>query len=161
VLDLRTPGSEPVALTGYRLIELDDHRFLAGRSSAQDVVVGRLPFHAPYAPRLIATIAATQFTPGGDGRADVWAPQFDTTKPLTGVALRIRGPGGRTIRTLTGTGPDGSIRDLRWDGRTGSGRPAPAGRYTWQLVARAADGEGALTAANGVRPVTGVLVLSR
>lgn len=161
VLDLRTPDAEPVALTGYRLIELDDHRFLARRSSALDVVVGRLPFHAPYAPRLIATIAATRFKPGGDGRADVWAPQFDTTKPLTGVALRIRGPGGRTIRTLTGTGPDGSIRDLRWDGRTGSGRPAPAGRYTWQLVARAADGEGTLTAANGVRPVTGVLVLSR
>lgn len=68
------------------------------------VVVYR-SYTVPYRPRLIGTFASGSFTPNGDGRADTWTPQFDLSKPVTGVKLTIRSTKtGSVLRTLTGTG---------------------------------------------------------
>lgn len=163
LLDLLTKNSKPVALGGKgTTLTLDDHWLARRVADTGRVVVYRMPFTAKYHPRLIGTLAPAGFTPNGDGRpdADTWTPQFDTTKPLTGVTLRIKGAkSGRTLRTLTGTGPDGSIRDLTWDGRTGAGTRLAAGSYRWELTAQAADGEGELIPAHSGRTLTGTVRL--
>jgi FlgD Ig-like domain len=165
LLDLTSPTSVPVTLAGKAtLLTLDDHRFARRATLDGRIVIDRLPFGGPHRPRLLGTFAPSSFTPSGgrtgsSGQAGLWRPQFDVTKPLSRVALRIRGPrSGRTFRTLTGTAPDGSVRDLAWDGRTGAGTRLPAGTYRWQLSAEAQDGEGALIAERG-GPVTGTVTL--
>lgn len=162
LLDLTSSTSKPVILGGKATtVTLDDHRFARRVAGIGRVVVYRLPFGGKYRPRLIGTLAPAGFTPNGDGRADTWAPAFDTTKPLTGVTLRIKGlKSGRTLRKLTGTGPDGSIRDLVWDGRSSAGHALRAGTYRWELTARAADGEGTLIPAHAGRTLTGTVRLA-
>ena len=85
----------------------------------------------------------------------------DTSKPLTTVTLQIRDSGGRSVRTPTGTGPDGSIRNLVRNGKSSSGARAAAGKYSWTLTARTRDGEGALIAADGTDSISGTVVLKR
>ncbi|WP_285600874.1 FlgD immunoglobulin-like domain containing protein [Kineosporia sp. NBRC 101731] len=153
LLDLRTPGSEPVALPGiWDDAVLDDHLIAHGYGDRGEVEVQRLPFTQPNRPRLIGTVASAGFTPGGEA---LWRPRFDVSKPLTRVKLTVTGASGQTVRTLTGTSPDGSIRDLAWDGRDRQGRLQPAGSYRWTLTAGAADGEGAIMGKNGGNVVTG------
>jgi gliding motility-associated-like protein len=125
---------------------LDDHRiarqlFAKGRTSYD---VQTLPFDEKYAPRLIAPYAAGGFSPNADGHADTWTPQFDITKPLKSAELSILDSTGKTVRKLMATAPDGSIRDLSWDGRTSKGVKLPVGAYQWKLSGRADDGDGTL-----------------
>jgi hypothetical protein len=162
VLDLTSRVSTPVTLAGVGgRIALDGH-FLAGTtSSLGSVVVHRVPFTAKQPARMIGFRAASSFSPDGDGQADRWVPQFDASKPLTSVALKITAiKSGKTFRTLTGTGPDGSIRDLSWDGRTTGGKVLPGGSYRWTLTARAKDGEGSLISAGGKTTVTGTVSIT-
>ncbi len=75
-----------------------------------------------------------------------WKPQIDATKALAEGTLTIRDSVGAVVRTIAvGPAPDGSIRDLSWDGRTDDGltRVRP-GTYSWELNAPAADGTGPL-----------------
>jgi hypothetical protein len=164
-LDLTTPTSTPVALTGPAdAILLDDHRVARQLSAAAGagVQLDRLPFAGAYRPRLIGRLGPLGFSPNADGRADAWRPQFDVTKPLSGATLRITQPrSGRVVRTLEGTAPDGSIRDLVWDGRTGAGATAATGTYRWTLSGAAADGDGPLISANGAMTITGTVELNR
>lgn len=162
LLDLSSATSKPVSLAGQgSTIALDDH-YLARRVNATSgVVVYRLPFGKAHKPRLYGTLAPAGFTPNGDGKADTWSLAVDATKPLTGVTLKIEGAkSGKVFRTLTGTGPDGSVRDLVWDGRTQAGKALGVGSLRWVLTARAVDSEGALVAVNGSSTITGTLKIT-
>jgi hypothetical protein len=162
LLDLTSATSKVVTLGGKgTTIALDDH-YLARRVRANGaVLVYRLPFGKAHKPRLYGTLAPSGFSPNGDGRADTWSLAVDATKPLTGVTLKIVGPkSGKLFRTLTGTGPDGSVRDLIWDGRTQAGKALGVGSYRWELTAEAVDGEGALIAVNGSSKIAGTFKIT-
>ncbi len=60
-----------------------------------------------------------------------------------------------TIATLPGTAPDGSIRDLAWNGRTANGLKMAPGTYYWRLFGQAADGDGNLIGKFGGAVVSG------
>jgi hypothetical protein len=160
-LDLATTGAVPVDLGPYASISVDDHLVArvddAGRLSVSDLPFGR---SAAYPPRLTGILAPGSFTPNGDGKADTWAPQVDVSKPVAGVHLMITRDS-VPVRTLDGTGLDGSVRDLTWDGTDDTGLPAPNGTYQWQLTADATDGGGGLLAAGGGSAVTGTVLVNR
>jgi len=142
-------------------IALDGHYLARTVVDGGQVVVYRVPSAAKKRPRFIGTYAPSGFTPNGDGKADLWTPQFDASKPLRGVTLKILAiKSGKTLRTLTGTAPDGSVRDLTWDGLSGAGRKLPVAMYRWQLIATATDGDGALISASGGKTVSGTVKLT-
>ncbi|GAB6898431.1 FlgD immunoglobulin-like domain containing protein [Kineosporia succinea] len=153
VLDLLTPGATPVDLAGdWGLAAFDDH-LLAHRTSIEGrVEVQRLPFEARYRPRLIGKLADASFRAAAE---QTWKPRFDVTKPLVDVKLTITDAAGQVVRTLTGTAPDGSVRDLTWDGRDRQGRLQKVGLYRWTLTGSAADGDGTLRGKRGGELVTG------
>jgi len=158
LLDTTRATSTPIAYASPgRTIRLDDH-YLARRVSTGAAVVYYTGIVAKYRPRLIAPFAPSGFTPNGDGKADTWAPQFDLTKPVKDVKLIIRSPRtGSTLRTLTGTGADGSVRDLVFDGRSSGGTKLASGTYGWQLTANAQDGEGAAIGIRGESRISGTV----
>jgi hypothetical protein len=165
VLNLRAPaGTAPIVLPGSaNALMLDDHRIArqllsGGRPGGYDVQ--NLSFDEKYAPRLIAPYATGGFTPDGDGHADTWTPQFDITKPLKSAELSILDSTGKVVRKLAATAPDGSIRDLSWDGRNSKGVKLPVGTYQWQLTGRADDGDGTLIDPWGRTSVRGAVEIS-
>ena len=159
-LDLSVTTSSPVDLGPATPLAVDGHWLLAESAPGSGRYgVRRLPFGSAQRPRLIGAVVPATFSPGAG--APPWRPAFDTSKPLTGVELTVRDAAGRVVAVRTGSGPDGSIRDLAWDGRADSGRAAPAGDYRWALTARAQDGEGPLSAADGTGPISGPLLLRR
>jgi flagellar hook capping protein FlgD len=165
VLDLPAPNdTAPITLPGRSTkLLLDDHRiarqlWARGRVTGYDVQT--LPFDQKYPPRLIAPYANGGFTPDGDGHADTWTPQFDVTKPLKSTELSLTDSTGKVVRKLVGTAPDGSIRDLSWDGRNGKGAQLPVGTYQWQLTGRADDGDGTLVGPWGRATVHGTLEIN-
>ncbi|GLY28762.1 hypothetical protein Kisp02_21270 [Kineosporia sp. NBRC 101731] len=142
VLDLTDPHAEPVRLPGrIDRISVDDgavarETYDPDRKSRVDA---QLLFPHRYRPRLFGTLAGPRIRSGA-----IWRPQFDATKPLRDVRLKITDPRGRTIQYLHGSDTgSGSVRDLRWDGRRRSGNRVP-GTYVWTLTAIAADGDGVL-----------------
>jgi flagellar hook capping protein FlgD len=145
VLDLRSRTSRPVTLAGLTNAAVDGHLVAGIDAESFRVVVRPLPFGSTRKTpvRLIGVLAPAAFTPG-----TTWSPQLDLTEPATGVTVTIRS-GTTVVRRLTGTAPDGSIRDLTWDGRNTAGARVAAGRYSYRLTATAADGEGALTPVAG------------
>ncbi|GAB3248107.1 hypothetical protein GCM10027456_20000 [Kineosporia babensis] len=152
LIDLNSPDAQRVDLLGawYRF-DLDDHlltRALPGRDGAE---VQRIPFAQQYRPRLIGKLAASRFTAG----TQQWRPRFDVSKPMTDVRLLITDRNGATVKTLTGTAPDGSIRDIVWDGRDRTGRKMEPGTYHWRLLGQAADGDGSLIGKFGGSVVSG------
>jgi hypothetical protein len=157
LVDLLSPNSLPVDSGLKGPGEVDDH-LVAGVDDQGHIQVHTLPFGQATAnqPRLIGTIAATTYSP----QFDTWKPQFDTSKPLRQVQLKIH-HGTAIVRTLTGSAATGSIRDLSWNGRTGSGKIVPPGKYTWTLTATADDGDGPLTNRDGKSAITGSLTLTR
>jgi flagellar hook capping protein FlgD len=156
-LDLTRASSTPVRLGVLSLLAVDGHWLLAQDETTGVVSVRRLPFGSAQPGRLIGTLAPASFQPSvGTG----WTPEFDISKPMTAVALRIRDRAGRLVRTIPGTAADGSIRDVTWDGRTAAGTPAPAGRYTWTLSARTVDGEGGLVDVDGGSTVAGTVTVT-
>ncbi len=162
VLDLTKESSVPVDLAGLVPIALDGHWLLAQRGSSDRYLVRRLPFGTDQRPRLIGAVTPASFSPASSSATQRrWQPQFDTSKPLSAVTMTLRTGAGRVVRTLHGTGPDGSIRTLSWDGRNGSGTAQPAGSYRWTLTAAAADGEGQLAAVNGTSVISGTVRLAR
>jgi hypothetical protein len=168
VLDLTSPTSVPVALPGRSsLLSVDDHlvaRLVKSTPSAVSLQAEMmpLPFRPKYQPRLISRNAPLGFTPDGDGHRDVWPADFDLTKPMRSVRLKIVDPAGTTtLATLDGTAPDGSVRDISWNGLTGKGKQLPPGTYHWTLTGRASDGDGSLIAADGSTSVTGTIEINR
>jgi hypothetical protein len=162
LLDLTNTKSTVYVMPGSATrIALDGHYLARTVTDNRQVVVYRLPFTAKQHPRLIGRFAPAGFTPNHDGKADTWAPQFDASKPLTGVTLKITAAkSGKVFRTLTGTAPDGSIRDLSWDGLTSGGKALPLGTYNWTLTGAAADGEGDLISPGGKTVITGTVKIT-
>ena len=137
---------------------MDDH-LIAGLGADGRLTVKTLPFglSTAHRPRLLAGLNTAAFTPSD---RHIWRPQFDVSKPVDHVRLIIRYRG-HVVRTLTGTGDTGSIRNLHWNGKTQAGQELPAGAYEWTLNATAQDGEGTLTGADGRHPASGTLSLNR
>lgn len=168
LLDLDAPDSAPVVLPGATArFELDGAVVARQLSSGGSLVLNRLPFGVDLRPRLISAAAPLGFTPDGDGRFDTWQPQFDVTRPVRNAQLRITGPSGQLVRRFTITGPDGgtvnpdgSLRGVSWDGRSGDGRVLPVGQYTWELTADALDGAGTLTEAGTAARPRGTVEIS-
>jgi hypothetical protein len=161
VLDLSSPTSTPVELPSLGPISVDDHQ-VAGVTDIGRLVVQKLPFgqDQAYPPRLTGILTSAGFSPNGDGKADTWAPQIDATKPVDQVQLTIS-QGSTPVRVLTGTGPDGSIRDLSWDGLDPAGAPVANGVYTWTLTASAVDGGGSLIGSDGATSIGGTVEVKR
>lgn len=155
IVDLRNPKSLP------RVISLAkgtvDNHLMAGVNNAGNLSVRALPIGrtAKYRPRLIGAVAAASFAPA----SQAWAPQFDLSKPVNAPRLTIS-RAGATVRVLTGTAADGSVRDLSWNGLDADGNPAAAGAYSWRLTGNAADGDGPLFDVDGTS-VTGTVTLTR
>ena len=167
VLDLTSPTSVPVPLPGWSsVVSVDDHHAarqvkLDVRSLETQPVMTPLPFRPKYPPRLISRNSPLGFTPDADGERDLWAPEFDLTKPMRSVTLKILDPTGKsTLATIDGTAPDGSVRDLSWNGLTGKGQQLPPGEYRWTLTGRSTDGDGMLIAADGTPAVTGTVEIN-
>ncbi|GAB3243086.1 hypothetical protein [Kineosporia babensis] len=57
------------------------------------------------------------------------------------------------------TAPDGSVRDLSWNGLSTRGTQLPASVYKWTLAGRSEDGDGTLVAGDGSSMVTGTITL--
>ena len=154
LLNLRSPTSVPVLATGLHAVVTDDH-LMAGIDRTGTIQLGPLPFGASsrYRPRLVGLLSQAAFVRN-------WVPQFDISKPVQSVTLTVT-RGSEVVRTLTGTGPNGSIRDLSWNGRDDQGRLAPPGRYRWRLNAQATDGDGALIGPGGSASVTGTIRRNR
>jgi hypothetical protein len=162
MLDVASTTSKPYRMAGgASWFVLDGHYLARTVFNQEKLLVYRLPFTEKYHPRLIGTYARSGFTPNGDGKADTWAPQYDASKPLTGVTLKIIAiTGGKVLRTLTGTAPDGSIRDLVWNGKTDGGKALPVATYRWELNGTAADGDGALISPDGKTTITGTVKIT-
>ncbi|MBI4944535.1 MAG: hypothetical protein HY830_27665 [Actinobacteria bacterium] len=162
-LDLAVAGSTAVALGpangSLTLAAVDDHR-VAWTGPDGAITVARLPFGAAHRPRVLGVVARSAFSPNADGSADTWEPAFDLSKPVPAVTLTIRS-GTPVVRTLTGTGTLGSVRNLVWDGRNTAGAAARDGTYTWTLTGAAADGDGGVVAVDGTGAATGSVVVDR
>ncbi|WP_143447684.1 hypothetical protein [Kineosporia sp. R_H_3] len=162
VLDTTSASAAPVDLVTTTSEVLDialDDGLLAWRDEAGNARVSTLPFDHARRPRLLGVVG-TALSPDGDGRGDTWAPKIDVTKPLGPVTLTIR-KGTTVVRSLTGTAPDGSIRNIVWDGRDTAGALVADGPYTWTLTGDAADGDGGVRALDGVHAATGVVAVDR
>lgn len=155
LLDLTSARSRPLTMTGLSAVSVDGH-LMAGIDAQGRVAVRALPFGGSkrYPPRLLGVTASTDFTIPGR-----WSPGFDATTELTGVRLTLARDG-VVVRTLTGSGADGSIRNLHWDGTDDAGNPLPAGTYGWRLAAAAKDGGGPLVTVDA-RALTGSVRLAR
>jgi hypothetical protein len=162
VLNLASSTSHPVALDG------ETHRMVVdGNSVVREVhrenavpatilQVDKLPFQATAAPRLTGRVSTLGFTPDGDGKADTWVAQFDTTAALDTASLRFVSIRSKApVRTLTTRKvSDGSVR-LAWDGLSSTGRKAAKGPYRWTLIAR--DTTGRKVTTNGTAAITGTV----
>jgi hypothetical protein len=167
LVDLSDPDSSPVVLPGATTRFSLDGNLVAREvkvEGGKDVVIDEVPFAVNLRPRLISAAAPLGFTPDGDGRHDLWKPQFDVTRPVRTAKLRILGPSGRVVRTFEVTGgtggQDGSLRGVSWDGRSGSGKRLPVADYTWELTALAVDGSGTLTSADSPARARGTIEIS-
>jgi hypothetical protein len=108
------------------------------------------------APRVLGVLADKSVSFAGG--ATLWKPQFDTTKALSAGSILIKNAAGVTVRTLaTPASADGSVRGISWNGLDGTGKAVPIGTYTYQLVANAADGTGALVSVSGTGTTTGTV----
>ncbi|GAB3284564.1 hypothetical protein GCM10027456_79590 [Kineosporia babensis] len=171
LIDLSAPGSTPVVLPGATTRFALDGNLVAREVRGvfgSEVLLQRLPFAVDLRPRLIAPAAPLGFTPDGDGKYDLWQPQFDVTRPIRDATLRIVGPAGRVVRTIKVTAPDGSrtisdgsLRGVVWDGRSGGGTRLAQGQYTWELTARAVDGAGTLISPTEPTRARGTIELTR
>ncbi|MDQ4125122.1 MAG: hypothetical protein M3134_05930 [Actinomycetota bacterium] len=104
-------------------------------------------------PPAITGVSArpTPFTPDGDGRGDRVRISFATSEPSTVTVVVRRGK--RTVANLLEDRRVEGRTVVSWDGDAASGRPAPPGRYTFEI--RASDASG------NERVATGVLRLVR
>lgn len=159
-LDLTDPDADPVRVSTDTYVSepslaLDAGR-LAWRANDDTLKIAPLPFGGASPPRLLGVLAPRGVSPDGDGVLDTWRPAIDVTAPLDDVQVTIR-RGTTLVRTLTGSAPDGSIRDIAWDGRDGDGDLVPAGTYTWTLTGT--GDTGAVTGIGGTGSVTGTVTV--
>jgi FlgD Ig-like domain len=118
-------------------------------ASATDLIWQDYSSLSTQAPRLLGTLAAA--TAGFSEPGSTWSLALDTTKALAAGSVVISNSLGvlvRSLATTAVTSADGSVR-VTWDGLDGTGKPVPAGTYTYKLVANAVDGTGAVVSIGG------------
>jgi FG-GAP-like repeat/FlgD Ig-like domain len=95
---------------------------------------------------------ATFAAQGGAGR---WDARWWLSKPARSwqVSL-VDAVTGLTVRTWNGGEARSAVR-VTWDAKSAAGALVTDGRYTWQLTATPADGQGALATASGTVTATG------
>lgn len=104
-------------------------------------------------PRVLGAAAPATWKKG-------WKLAIDVTKAVRAGRLEIRDAGGNLVRALkVGASHDGSLRNLRWDGRDNRGTSVPAGTYSYRLISSAIDGSGAVQAADGSTGPLGTVVV--
>lgn len=75
-----------------------------------------------------------------------WTGRFDLSRPTSSWTLTFRDHTGRTVSTQKGTARSGARLDVSYDGKdAATGKPVPAGTYTWTLTAFPAAGGPPLT----------------
>jgi len=94
-------------------------------------------------PRVLGAVAPAKWKKG-------WKLAIDLTKPVRAGLLEIRNAAGELVRSVkVAASSDGALRNIRWDGRDGSGHKVPAGTYSYRLTSRATDGSGVTQSADG------------
>jgi len=111
------------------------------------------------APRLLGVLASATASFSEPG--STWSLAMDTTKALAAAgSVVISNASGTAVRSLTmPASADGSVR-LTWDGLNDSGKPVPAGPYTYRLAADGADGTGAAVSIDGTGPASGKVTVA-
>jgi hypothetical protein len=105
------------------------------------------------APRLLGSLASATASFSQPG--STWSLGMDTTKALIAGSVVISNSLGATVRTIaTPASADGSVR-VSWDGLDAAGKPAPAGPYSYTLVANATDSTGAVVSITGTGAASG------
>ena len=99
--------------------------------------IAPLPITAS-APAILDAQPGTTLAAGG-----TWHDNLDLSKPVT-WKLVLKSSAGTTVRTLTGTATDGSIR-ATWNGQNTKSVAVAAGTYTWKLTATGLDTVGKTT----------------
>ncbi|MCX6169321.1 MAG: lamin tail domain-containing protein [Ignavibacteriales bacterium] len=88
-----------------------------------------------------ATISPNPFSPDGDGFEDYTIINFDLTKPLSQVRIRVFDSSGRLVRTLVENRLSSSKNSLVFDGLDDNNRPLRIGIYIL-LIETVAEGSG-------------------
>lgn len=102
---------------------------------------------------LLGGTVSRRVGPGGQFRL-----ALDATRPVSSFTLALA-CGGRTVRTLTGSAPDGGLR-TGWDGTADDGSAVPTGDCTWRLSGTGPGG-GTLRGDGPGAPLRGSFVLER
>ena len=131
-----------------------DRRYLRlAYTTGSELVLRTLDGVGASAPRVLGIVAPATINLAAGRLLRV---ELDATKALSGGTAEIRDVAGGLVRSLSfGAAPDGSVRDLVWDGRDAAGTPVPLGDYSWSLAATAADGTGSLVKVDGSAGVGG------
>jgi hypothetical protein len=87
------------------------------------------------------TINPNPFSPDGDGFEDYTVINFDLTKPLSQVRIKIFDSSGRLVRTLSENRPSSSKNSLVFDGLDDNNKPLRIGIYIL-LIETVAEGSG-------------------
>lgn len=128
----RTVGTARAASNGSKFLALTDE-FLAWVSDTDDAAhLIPLPTRTGRPAYYLGALAPTAFTAAPSGSAGEYRPGLETSRPLKAWSLQISS-GTKTVRTLTGKAPTGSVRPI-WDGNDAAGRRAADGTYTWTLT---------------------------
>lgn len=99
------------------------------------------------------------FSPNGDGRRDITYFRFRLTRPDRADVMVVDETG-RVVRVLARNRPLGTYRYLvfPWDGKTTSGRIAPAGAYRVRVVLHRQDRDFVLDKETHLRRLPPVLL---
>jgi hypothetical protein len=89
-----------------------------------------------------------------------WTLSLDATKALAPGTLTIEGDAGVVFTASLPATPNGSLRDIAWNGRNGD-NPVLPGTYRWTISQGAADGSGNLVGVDGTSAVTGTIEVVR
>lgn len=67
-------------------------------------------------------------------------PAFSLDIPAKEVVVRIKAPGGITVRTIRMTDVSAGKHKVNWDGKNDAGNPVADGKYTFEITAYDVDG---------------------
>ncbi len=131
------------------------HRIAYNADNDGEIVIHELPGVGTSAPRLLGLIAPTSLNNAPSSAS--WKPEIDATKALEAGTLTITDSNSNVVRTIpVDAAPNGSIRNLSWNGRGEDDVRVKPGTYTWTLAVDAADGTGSLVPVDGTAsPITG------
>ncbi|MEU5975520.1 FlgD immunoglobulin-like domain containing protein [Streptomyces sp. NPDC047315] len=93
------------------------------------------PVNVPRSPiAVVEGVADT--TTAGDA---AWNARWQLSCPPASWTVTVKNATGATVRTLTSADGSGAQIEAVWDTEDTTGKPAPAGSYTWTLTATPPD----------------------